>query len=115
MRQRFQTPAFVALLRKFNPLMVFAERAVYPAHRRFFIYTRLQRGNEKLKADYAPKALNFWVAQANTWALGGEPADLPRIAKARAKPASRDVFAYFIYEAKLRAPAMRGAGTSAIA
>ena len=94
--------------------MVFAEHAVYPAHRRFFIYTRLQRGNEKLKADYAPKALNFWAAQANTWALGGEPADLPRIAKARAKPASRDVFAYFIYEAKLRAPAMRGAGTSAI-
>ena len=61
-----------------------------------------------MKADYAPKALNFWVAQANTWALGGEPADLPRIAKARAKPASRDVFAYFIYEAKLRAPARRG-------
>jgi uncharacterized protein YecE (DUF72 family) len=68
-----------------------------------------------LKADYAPKALDFWAAQAKTWARGGEPADLPRIAKARAKPAPRDVFVYFIHEAKLRAPAMRGASTSAVA
>ena len=41
--------------------------------------------------------------------MGGAPADLPYVADAKAKPAvkkePRDVFIYFIHEAKIRAPA----------
>ncbi len=64
-----------------------------------------RKGDEKLKAGYAPKALDAWAARAKTWAKGGAPADLPRIDKTHAPKQPRDVFIYFIHEAKLRAPA----------
>ena len=46
-----------------------------------FVYARLQKGDEKLKAGYPPKALDAWAARAKTWAKGGEPKDLPRVDK----------------------------------
>ncbi len=104
----FKTPTFVALLRKFNTSVVFAEHETYPAIADVtgdFVYARLQKGDEKLKAGYPPKALDRWAARAMTWARGGEPADLQRIDKKRAKAQPRDVFIYFIHEAKVRAPA----------
>ena len=104
----FKTPAFVALLRKFAMPVVFAEHDNYPAIADItgdFIYARLQKGDEKLKAGYPPKALDAWAARAKTWADGGEPKDLPRVEKAYATKRPRDVFIYFIHEAKLRAPA----------
>ena len=88
--------------------VVFAEHDKYPAIADItgdFIYARLQKGDEKLKAGYPPKALDGWAARANTWADGGEPKDLPRVEKAAATKRPRDVFIYFIHEAKLRAPA----------
>jgi uncharacterized protein YecE (DUF72 family) len=104
----FRTPAFVALLRKFSIPVVFAEHDKYPAIADIaddFIYARLQKGDEKLKAGYPPKALDAWAARATTWAQGGEPKDLPRVDKTSAKKEPRDVFLYFIHEAKIRAPA----------
>ena len=104
----FKTPAFLALLRKFSIPVVFAEHDKYPAIADItgdFIYARLQKGDEKLKAGYPPKALDGWAARARTWADGGEPKDLPRVEKASATKQPRDVFIYFIHEAKLRAPA----------
>ena len=104
----FKTPAFIALLRQFEHPAVFAEHATYPAIADLtgdFVYARLQKGEEKLKAGYPPKALDQWAARAKTWAQGGEPADLPRVDKTKAKKAPRDVFIYFIHEAKVRAPA----------
>ncbi len=88
--------------------IVFAEHDTYPAIADItgdFVYARLQKGDEKLKASYAPKALDQWAQRAQTWARGGEPADLQRIDKKRAKAQPRDVFIYFIHEAKVRAPA----------
>ena len=76
----FCTPAFIALLRKFNMPVVFAEHVTYPAIADLtgdFVYARLQKGQEKLKAGYPPKALDEWAARAKTWAAGGAPADLP--------------------------------------
>jgi uncharacterized protein YecE (DUF72 family) len=70
-----------------------------------FVYARLQKGNEKLKAGYPPKALDQWAKRAKTWAQGGEPKDLPKVGNATAAKQPRDVFIYFIHEAKLRAPA----------
>ena len=104
----FKTPAFIALLRKFAHPVVFAEHATYPAIADLtgdFVYARLQKGEEKLKAGYPPKALDQWAARAKTWVQGGEPADLPCVDKTKAKKTPRDVFIYFIHEAKVRAPA----------
>ncbi len=104
----FKTPAFIALLRKFSIPAVYAEHDTYTEIADItgdFVYARLQKGNEKLKTGYPPKALDAWAARAKTWAKGGEPSDLPRIDKTKPRKKPRDVFMYFIHEAKLRAPA----------
>jgi len=103
----FKTPAFVVLLRKFSIPVVFAEHDKYPAIADIagdFVYARLQKGDEKLKAGYPPKALDGWAARAKTWAQGGEPKDLARVDKTSVKKEPRDVFLYFIHAAKIRAP-----------
>jgi uncharacterized protein YecE (DUF72 family) len=104
----FCTPAFIALLRKFNMPVVFAEHATYPAIADVtgdFVYARLQKGDESLKQGYPPKALDAWAKRAQTWAAGGEPKDLSKVDKKTAAKTPRDVFMYFIHEAKVRAPA----------
>ena len=104
----FKTPAFVALARQFGASIVYAEHDTYTEIADVtadFVYARLQKGNEKLKAGYPAKALDQWAERAKTWAKGGVPSDLPRIDKAAAKKEPRDTFVYFIHEAKLRAPA----------
>ena len=104
----FKTPAFVALLRQFDIPVVFAEHATYPAIADVtgdLVYARLQKGEEKLKSGYAPKALDALAERAQSWAQGGEPKDLPKADKKAAPKKPRDVFVYFIHEAKVRAPA----------
>jgi len=104
----FKTPAFIALLRKFNVAVVYAEHDTYAEIADItsdFVYARLQKGDEKLAVGYPPKALDRWSERAKTWAKGGEPKDLPRVDKKSAAKKPRDVFAYFIHEAKVRAPA----------
>jgi uncharacterized protein YecE (DUF72 family) len=107
----FCVPAFIALLRQFQFPVVFAEHATYPAIADLtgdFVYARLQKGQEKLKAGYPPKALDEWAERAKTWASGGAPDDLRYVAaepKSKVKKQPRDVFIYFIHEAKVRAPA----------
>ncbi len=104
----FKTPSFIALLRKFGIAVVTAEHDSYAEIADVtsdFVYARLQKGDEKLKAGYPPKALDQWAKRAQTWAAGGEPKDLPHVDKKSAAKKPRDVFVYFIHEAKLRAPA----------
>ena len=104
----FLTPAFITLLRKFNTPVVFAEHDTYPAIADVtgdFVYARLQKGDESLKQGYPPKALDAWAKRAQAWASGGEPKDLPKVEKKAAVKQPRDVFMYFIHEAKVRAPA----------
>jgi uncharacterized protein YecE (DUF72 family) len=104
----FKTPAFIALLRQFAMPVVFAEHATYPAIADVtgeFVYARLQKGSEKLKAGYPAKEIESWGARAKAWAKGGEPKELARVDKAAANKKPRDVFIYFIHEAKIRAPA----------
>ena len=55
----FCVPDFVALLRKFETPVVFAEHGKYPAIADItgdFVYARLQKGNDELKTCYPPKA-----------------------------------------------------------
>jgi uncharacterized protein YecE (DUF72 family) len=104
----FKSPSFIALLRNFNMPVVFAEHDIYPAIADVtgeFVYARLQKGNEKLKAGYPPKALDAWAKRAQTWARGAVPKDLPYVGKPVAPKLARDAFIYFIHEAKVRAPA----------
>ena len=105
----FCTPAFIALLRKFAIPVVYAEHATYPGIADLtgdFVYARLQKGKDKVRTGYAPKALDAWAARAKAWARGGLPEDLPTTApKPRGTARPRDVFIYFIHEGKLRAPA----------
>jgi uncharacterized protein YecE (DUF72 family) len=104
----FRVTAFVALLRKFEIPVVFAEHNKYPAIADIvgdFIYVRLQKGNDEIKTCYPPKQLDAWAKRLQLWAEGGDPDDLPRVDSARTKKAARDVFAYVIHEGKIRAPA----------
>jgi uncharacterized protein YecE (DUF72 family) len=104
----FRVPAFVALLRKFETPVVFAEHNKYPAIADVvgdFIYARLQKGNDEIKTCYPPKHLDAWARRLQLWAEGGEPDDLPRVDSAKTTKVARDVFAYVIHEGKIRAPA----------
>lgn len=104
----FKVPEFIALARQHNVAICYAEHDTYTEIADItadFVYARLQKGDEKLKAGYPPKALDAWAKRVETWLKGGEPADLPRVDKAKPAKKPRDVFIYFIHEAKLRAPA----------
>ncbi len=104
----FCAPDFIALLRKFETPVVFAEHGKYPAIADVasdFVYARLQKGNDDLKTCYPPKQLDAWAKRFQAWAAGGEPDDLRRVDDAKPKKMPRDVFAYVIHEGKVRAPA----------
>lgn len=104
----FCVPDFIALLRKFKTPVVFSEHATFPAIADVtgdFVYLRLQKGEDSIKTAYPPKALDAWAKRFETWASGAEPTDLPRVDDSKPKKTPRDVFAYVIHEAKVRAPA----------
>ena len=105
----FRTPEFVALLRKFEIAVVFAEHASYPALADVttdFVYARLQKGEDTIETGYPAKALDAWAKRLRAWAQGNEPADLPKADTDHvAAVTPREVFAYVIHEGKVRAPA----------
>lgn len=104
----FMSMDYLKLARKYRCATVFTDSDDYPSFADLtadFVYARLMRSQARFVSGYAPKALDAWAQAAQTWAGGGEPADLPRVgAKAKAGPA-RDVFMFFINGAKERAPA----------
>ena len=104
----FCTPDFIALLRKFEVPVVFAEHGKYPAIADIaadFVYARLQKGTDKIKTCYPPKQLDAWAKRFQTWAKGGEPDDCRALTETKPSKTPRDVFAYVIHEGKIRAPA----------
>jgi uncharacterized protein YecE (DUF72 family) len=106
----FATPDFVALVRRHGVPVVYADSDDYPAIPDVtgdFVYARLQRSAEDEPAGYSPAALEQWAKRFRTWAAGGEPDDLERIAPAvqtEGTANQRDCFVYFIAGAKVRAP-----------
>lgn len=104
----FLVPEFVALLRKHDVAVVFADSDDYPMIADVtagFTYARLQRSAEANETGYAPSDLDRFAKLANVWASGGEAEDLPRFGTGKAKKVKRDVFAYMIAGDKVRAPA----------
>jgi uncharacterized protein YecE (DUF72 family) len=106
--ESFCDPSFTALLREFSTPVVFAEHATYPAIADItgdFVYARLQKGKDSIATGYPAPALDQWADRVRLWAEGGAPSDLPHVDKKRPASQPRDVFAYFIHEGKIRAPA----------
>ena len=105
----FRTPAFIALQRRFEIPVIFADHATYPGIADLtggFVYARLQTGSDQVETAYPPAELDAWTARLQTWAQGGQPQDLDYAApEAPAAAAPRDVFAFIIHEGKVRAPA----------
>ena len=104
----FRTAAFIALARRFDVAVVFADSDKYPVIADVtgpFVYARLQRTVEAQATGYAPAELDAWAKRLRAWAGGKEPADLPRVGTAAPAVKQRPVFAYMISGAKVRAPA----------
>lgn len=104
----FRSADFIALARRFGVAIVLAEHATYPMIADVtadLVYARLQMGEESLPEGYSAEALDAWASRAKSWAAGGVAADLPIVVEGRVEMRPRDVFIYFIHEAKVRAPA----------
>jgi len=106
----FVDPAFVALCRKYGVAICLADHAAYPlipAVAADVVYARLQTGSDEIETAYAPEALDLWADRLRSYAAGGRPADLPAVDPAAPAPAEepREVYAFFIHEGKVRAPA----------
>ena len=105
----FCTPAFIALLRRFNTPVVFADHATYPGIPDVtgdFVYARLQTGSDDIETSYRPEDLDAWTGRLKAWAQGGAPADLKPVDKGHTpEKTPREVFAFIIHEGKVRAPA----------
>jgi uncharacterized protein YecE (DUF72 family) len=70
-----------------------------------FVYARLMRSRSSIPTGYPDDELDDWARRAREWAVGQDPADLPRMAPPEGESKPRDVFVYFISAAKERNPA----------
>ena len=104
----FLDPAFVALLRRHNVGLVFADAVDWPYAEDItadFLYLRLHGSQELYASGYDDEALDRWASRIRTWARGGEPNDAELIDTAnRPRRRARDVYVYFDNDAKVRAP-----------
>jgi uncharacterized protein YecE (DUF72 family) len=106
--ESFCTPEFIALLRKYNVAIVFADHETYPAIPDVtadFVYARLQTAREAHENGYTDAELDRWAKIAKTWAEGRQPLELDTISKEGPSHKPRDVFVFMIAGDKVRNPA----------
>ncbi|HET8996236.1 MAG TPA: DUF72 domain-containing protein [Acetobacteraceae bacterium] len=104
--ESFRSPAFIALLRRYNVALVCADTVEWPLLMDVtadFVYCRLHGSEELYASGYDDAALDTWAARVAAWARGSEPCDENRVA-GKAHRRHRDVFVYFDNDAKVRAP-----------
>jgi len=105
----FLCAGYLDLARAHHCPSVFTDSDEYPSFADLtgdFVYARLMRSRASERSGYPGQELDAWAQRAQSWANGGEPDDLPRVAPDAPTPAaSRDVFLYFISSAKARNPA----------
>ena len=107
--ESFRCDGFIDLLRRHDVALVVADTAgKWPLLEDVtagFMYLRLHGDAELYVSGYGNGALDDWAARIRAWACGGEPGDARKAAD-RAAPArkSRDVYAYFDNDVKVRAP-----------
>src|SRR5262249_54506112 len=101
-------PAFVALLRRHNVALVFADAVDWPYAENVtadFLYLRLHGSEELYASGYDDEALDRWAARVRIWSGGGQPNNAKLIdTEKRARRRARDVYVYFDNDAKVRAP-----------
>jgi uncharacterized protein YecE (DUF72 family) len=105
----FNDPAFIALLRRHRIALVVADTAgKWPFMEDVtgdFIYVRLHGDEQIYVSGYTDEALDHWAAKVKAWSGGREPADAKRVAPpVKRGRASRDVYAYFDNDLKVRSP-----------
>jgi len=107
--ESFRNPEFVALARKANAAIVFADADKYPQFADLtadFTYARLQNTREDQPTGYAPSDLDRWANTARAWAAGQAPEGYAYIDPPAASVGSpRDAFVFLISGAKARNPA----------
>jgi len=105
----FVDPAFVTLCRSHGVAICLAHHAEFPQIADVtsdFVYARLIKGSDDIETCYPPDEIDAWADRFRTYASGGAPGDLAFADPANPAPkAERDVFAFFISEGKVRAPA----------
>lgn len=105
----FMVPEFIALARKYSVTVCLADHFDYPMIPDVtggLIYARLQTGSDDIETGYPAAALDLWAERLKAFAEGGQPSDLTFVQPASRPPATpRDVYAFFIHEGKVRAPA----------
>jgi uncharacterized protein YecE (DUF72 family) len=105
----FLNREFLDVVRRHRVAVVYEDDTAYPGCADLtssFVYARLRRSAASIATGYSLAALKQWSRRAETWARGGDPTGLPRIApKPKTAGAPREVFIYFINGAKERAPA----------
>jgi uncharacterized protein YecE (DUF72 family) len=109
--ESFRVAEFVALARKYDTAIVFADSDKYPIiadPTSDFVYCRLQNSQEAVPTGYKPAQIKKWAEAAKAWEAGGTPTGLKLLGKAALRK-KRDVFVYFIAGAKVRNP---GAATA---
>ena len=105
----FKDPAFIAMCRKYGVAICLAVHETYPLipdATSDFVYARLQTGSDEIETAYPPQELDGWADRFRTLARGGQPDDLALVAPEEPPTQTpREVFAFFIHEGKVRAPA----------
>ena len=105
----FACESFIALLRRHGIALVVADTAgKFPYLEDVtaeFMYLRLH-GDKKIYASgYTDAALDRWRQRIEQWTNGGEPPDATLASSLKSPPhESRDVYAYFDNDVKVRAP-----------
>ena len=104
----FLAPEFVALLRRHNVALVFADAVDWPYAEDVtadFLYLRLHGSEELYASGYSDEALDRWAARIRSWSAGGEPNDAKLIdPDKRPSRRPRHVYVYFDNDAKVHAP-----------
>jgi uncharacterized protein YecE (DUF72 family) len=105
--ESFITPDFVAIARRHNVAIVYAEADDYPGIPDVtadFIYGRLQRSRAGEALGYPAPELDTWAERAKAWHGSGAADGLPCLAEA-AESRPREVFLFFISGEKVCNPA----------
>jgi uncharacterized protein YecE (DUF72 family) len=104
----FLNPDFVAMLRRNDIALVFADTAgKWPYIEDItsdFIYIRLHGEKEIYKSGYGENSLKWWAQRIRAWQRGYYVADQLAISTVMPKKSHRDVFVYFDNDIKVRAP-----------
>lgn len=105
----FLDPDAIALLRRYNVALVFADTAgIWPYTEDVtadFCYLRLHGAEQLYASGYSDDQLHWWAERIRAWHRGGAPDDARRVAEpAPSAPDGRDVYVYFDNDAKVHAP-----------